>query len=40
MFYSGVSLDTETMTHSMVGDYDIAVKLSNNLPAAFSLSIQ
>ena len=40
MLYSGVSLDTETMTHSMVGDYDIAVKLSNNLPAAFSLSIQ
>ena len=40
MFYSVVSLDTETMTHSMVGDYDIAVKLSNNLPAAFSLSIQ
>ena len=40
MLYSGVSLDTETMTHSMVGDYDIAVKLSNNLPTAFSLSVQ
>lgn len=39
-FYSGVSLDTETMTHSMVDDYDIAVKLSDNLPAAFSLSVQ
>ena len=39
-FYSGVRLDTETMTHSMVDDYDIAVKLSDNLPAAFSLSVQ
>ena len=39
-FYSGVSLNTETMTHSMVDDYDIAVKLSDNLPAAFSLSVQ
>jgi hypothetical protein len=39
-FYRGVSLDTETMTHSMVDDYDIAVKLSNNLPTAFSLSVQ
>lgn len=38
--YTGVSLDTETMTHSMVDDYDIAVKLSNNLPTAFSLSVQ
>ena len=38
--YSGISLATETMTHSMVDDYDIAVKLSNNLPAAFSLSVQ
>ena len=39
-FYSGVSLDTETMTHSMVDDYAIAVKLSDNLPAAFSLRVQ
>ena len=39
-FYSGVSLDSETMTHSMVDDYDIAVALSDNLPAAFSLSVQ
>ena len=38
--YSGISLATETMTHSMVDDYAIAVKLSNNLPAAFSLSVQ
>lgn len=38
--YTGVSLDTETMTHSMVDDYDIALKLSNNLPTAFSLSVQ
>ncbi|MDA0740443.1 MAG: hypothetical protein O2862_00835 [Bacteroidetes bacterium] len=38
--YSGVSLDTETMTHSMVDDYTIAVKLSDNLPAAFSLRVQ
>jgi hypothetical protein len=38
--YSGVSLATETMTHSMVDDYAIAVKLSDNLPAAFSLSVQ
>ncbi len=38
--YTGVSLATETMTHSMVDDYDIAVKLSDNLPAAFSLSVQ
>ena len=39
-FYSGVSLETETMTHSMVDDYAIAVKLSDNLPAAFSLRVQ
>lgn len=38
--YSGVSLATETMTHSMVDDYAIAVKLSDNLPAVFSLSVQ
>jgi len=35
-----MSLETESMTHAMAGDYDIAVKLSNQLPGAFNLRVE
>jgi len=36
----GMSLKTESMTHAMAGDFDIAVKLSNQLPGAFNLRVE
>jgi len=36
----GMSLETESMTHTMASDYDIAVKLSNQLPGAFNLRVE
>jgi hypothetical protein len=37
---AGMSLENESMTHAMVDDYDIAVKLSDNLPSAFSVRVE
>ncbi len=39
-FIQGMSLETESMTHTMADDYDIAVKLSNQLPGAFNLRVE
>ncbi len=35
-----MSLETESMTHTMADDYDIAVKLSNQLPRAFNIRVE
>lgn len=37
---AGMSLENESMTHTMVDDYEIAVKLSDNLPSAFSVRVE
>ncbi len=37
---AGMSLESESMTHTMVDDYEIAVKLSNNLPSAFAVRVE
>jgi len=37
---SGMSLASESMTHAMVDDYEIAVKLSDNLPTSFSVRVE
>ena len=39
-FIQNMSLETESMTHTMADDYDIAVKLSNQLPGAFNLRVE
>jgi len=39
-FIQGMSLETESMTHTMANDYNIAVKLSNQLPGAFHLRVE
>ncbi len=35
-----MSLETESMTHTMADDYDIAVKLSNQLPGSFNIRVE
>jgi len=39
-FIQNMSLETESMTHAMADDYEIAVKLSNQLPGSFNLRVE